>query len=135
MKDRVWHPWLRIQRLIRAILEVGRDPIPRPVMKVTLKDALKEREKIEPTQSPRVAARLLRRVVDDGVILRDRRVQRSPCSFLHGTPRRRAPVQHLSDPGLHHVTAMKEGRPPPVPVLGQPQLESVALHPDDDVCR
>ena len=40
------HPWLRIQRLIRSILEVRRDPVTRLVMKATLKDALKEREKI-----------------------------------------------------------------------------------------
>jgi hypothetical protein len=42
MSNRVWqHPWLRIQRLIRSILEVRSDPITRPVMKATLKDALK----------------------------------------------------------------------------------------------
>jgi len=47
MSDRAWqHPWLRIQRLIRSILEVRRDEVTRPVMKVTLRDALKEREKI-----------------------------------------------------------------------------------------
>ena len=40
------HPWLRVQRLIRSILEVRRDPITRPVMKATLVEALKEREKI-----------------------------------------------------------------------------------------
>jgi len=29
--DRAWqHPWLRIQRLIRSILEVRRDPVTRP---------------------------------------------------------------------------------------------------------
>ena len=32
MNDRAWqHPWLRVQRLIRSILEVRRDPIARPV--------------------------------------------------------------------------------------------------------
>ncbi len=47
MSDRAWqHPWLRIQRLIRGILEVRRDEVTRPVMKATLKDALKEREQI-----------------------------------------------------------------------------------------
>jgi hypothetical protein len=47
MSDRAWqHPWLRIQRLIRAILEVRRDPITRPVMKAMLVEALKERDKI-----------------------------------------------------------------------------------------
>ena len=47
MSDRAWqHPWLRIQRLIRSILEVRRDPITRPVMKATLVEALKERERI-----------------------------------------------------------------------------------------
>ena len=46
-RDNCWqHPWLRVQRLIHAILEVRRDPITRPVMKATLRDALKEREKI-----------------------------------------------------------------------------------------
>src|SRR5439155_595470 len=39
-------PWLRIERLIRAILEVRRDKITRPVMKATLRDAVREREKI-----------------------------------------------------------------------------------------
>ena len=43
---RLQHPWLRVQRLIRSILEVRRDPVTRLVMKATLKDALKEREKI-----------------------------------------------------------------------------------------
>src|SRR5205809_3009740 len=42
----LWHPWLRVQRLIRAILEMRRDPITRPVMKATLTKALREREKI-----------------------------------------------------------------------------------------
>jgi len=45
MTDRTWqHPWLRIQRLIRSILEVRRDPVARSVMKTTL--VVKEREKI-----------------------------------------------------------------------------------------
>ena len=43
---RLQHPWLRIQRLIRGILEVRRDPITRPMMKATLTKALREREKI-----------------------------------------------------------------------------------------
>ena len=47
MSDRAWqHPWLRIQRLIRSILEVRREPITRSVMKETLTKALREREKI-----------------------------------------------------------------------------------------
>ena len=46
MKDRVWHPWLRIQRLIRSILEVRRDEVTRPVLKATLTKALRERENI-----------------------------------------------------------------------------------------
>ncbi len=47
MSDRAWqHPRLRIQRLIRSILNIPRDEITRPVMKVTLRDALREREKI-----------------------------------------------------------------------------------------
>jgi len=45
--SRAWqHPWLRIERLIRSILEVRRDEVMRPVMKATLVEALKEREKI-----------------------------------------------------------------------------------------
>jgi len=47
MSSRAWqHPWLRVQRLIRSILEVRRDSITRPVMKATLREAIKEREKI-----------------------------------------------------------------------------------------
>jgi len=47
MTDRALsHPWLRIERLIRSILEVRRDPITRPVMKATLTKALRVREKI-----------------------------------------------------------------------------------------
>jgi len=47
MNDRAWqHPSLRVQRLIRSILEVRRDPITRPVMKATMTKALREREKI-----------------------------------------------------------------------------------------
>ncbi len=48
MTDRALsHPWLRVQRLIRSILEVRRDEVTRPVMKATLTDALREREKIK----------------------------------------------------------------------------------------
>lgn len=47
MTDRaLWHPWIRVQRLIRSILEVRRDETTRPVLKVTLRDAMREREKI-----------------------------------------------------------------------------------------
>jgi len=46
MADRLWHPWLRIERLIRSILEVRRDPVTRPVLKATLTKALREGEKI-----------------------------------------------------------------------------------------
>ena len=47
MTGRIWqHPWLRIERLIRSILEVRRDPMTRPVMKATLVEALKERDRI-----------------------------------------------------------------------------------------
>jgi len=42
--ERRWQqPELRIERLIRSILEVRRDPITRSVMKVTLTKALRER--------------------------------------------------------------------------------------------
>jgi len=47
MTGRIWqHPWLRIERLIRSILEVRRDPMTRPVMKATLVEALMERDRI-----------------------------------------------------------------------------------------
>jgi len=39
-------PWLRIQRLIRSILEARRDQGTRPVLKATLIKALGKREKI-----------------------------------------------------------------------------------------
>ena len=42
----LWHPWFRVQRLIRAILETSADREARPVMQTTLVEALKEREKI-----------------------------------------------------------------------------------------
>ena len=46
--SRAWqHPWLRMQRLIRSILEVRWDREARQVMKLTLRDALKERDKIK----------------------------------------------------------------------------------------
>ena len=47
MSDRAWqHPWLRVQRLIRTILAVRQDELTRPVLKLMLRDAIKEREKI-----------------------------------------------------------------------------------------
>jgi len=47
MNDRAWqHRWLRVQSLIRSILEVRRDEETRPMMKVTMTKALWEREKI-----------------------------------------------------------------------------------------
>src|SRR5437867_13009101 len=75
---------------------------------------------------------LRRRLVDDRVVVSERVVQRPPGGLLDGPPWRRPPVQHLANPRLHHVPATKEGRTPPVAVLGQPQLISVALHPDDN---
>src|SRR5947199_10010363 len=51
------HPWLRVQRLIRWILEVRRDPVTRPVMKATLTKALREREKIRRAVELMAAAR------------------------------------------------------------------------------
>ena len=46
--ERRWqHPWLRVQRFIRTILAVRRDEVTRPVMKATLVEALREREKIK----------------------------------------------------------------------------------------
>jgi len=47
MSDRAsQHPWLRIQRMIRAILEASAGREARPVMSMTLRDAVREREKI-----------------------------------------------------------------------------------------
>ena len=47
MSDRSWqHPWLRIERLIRSILEVRWQGAVREVMRATLREAIKEREKI-----------------------------------------------------------------------------------------
>jgi len=39
-------PWLRIQRLIRDILEASANREARAVMSMTLRDAVREREKI-----------------------------------------------------------------------------------------
>ena len=44
--SRFWHPWLRVERLIRSILETQWDREARQVMKFTLRDALRERDKI-----------------------------------------------------------------------------------------
>jgi len=41
----IWHPWLRIQRLVRSILAVRRDEATRPVLKATLTNAIRERER------------------------------------------------------------------------------------------
>jgi hypothetical protein len=40
------HPWLRIERLIRSILETRWDNATWPTAKATLKQALEERKKI-----------------------------------------------------------------------------------------
>ena len=45
--DRLWLPWLRIERLIRTILETPWDNRMFPVAKVLLKRALEERKKIQ----------------------------------------------------------------------------------------
>src|SRR5439155_25217950 len=80
--------------------------------------------------STRVAAGLPRRLVDDGVIPSERRVQRPPRVFLHGPPRRRRPMEHLTDPRVEDVIAVEERRAPSVPVVGQRQVVAVPLHPD-----
>jgi len=47
MIDRaLWHPWVRVQRLIRSVLETRWPGPAREVMKATLTRALPEREKI-----------------------------------------------------------------------------------------
>ena len=48
MRNRAWqHPWLRIERLIRSILETRWDNKTWPTMKATLKRALEERKKMK----------------------------------------------------------------------------------------
>ena len=47
-RNRAWqHPWLRIERLIRSILETRSDNKTWPTMKATLKRALEERKKMK----------------------------------------------------------------------------------------
>jgi hypothetical protein len=40
------HPWLRIERLIRSIIETRWHSVTRPLMKATLKEALAERSRV-----------------------------------------------------------------------------------------
>src|SRR5947199_6067265 len=63
-----------------------------------------------------------------------RTVCSAPATRPPGRPAMASGTSTTPHPGLHHVTAKKEGRTPPVAVLRQPQLEPVALHPhpDDD---
>ena len=44
---RLWHPWLRIQRLIRVILETRWGAEEWPIVKAELRNALAERRRIE----------------------------------------------------------------------------------------
>ena len=44
---RLWHPWLRIQRLIRVILETRWDADEWPIVKAEPRNALKERSRLE----------------------------------------------------------------------------------------
>ena len=43
---RVWHPWLRVSRIIRAVLTTRWDTDQRPVAKVVLRRTLTERSQI-----------------------------------------------------------------------------------------
>lgn len=43
---RVWHPWLRVARLITAIRSQRWDAATWPTAKATLLDAMKERSKV-----------------------------------------------------------------------------------------
>jgi hypothetical protein len=44
---RLWHPWLRIQRVIRVILETRCGADEWPIVKAELRNALKERSRLE----------------------------------------------------------------------------------------
>jgi hypothetical protein len=44
---RLWHPWLRIQRLIRVILGTRWNADEWPIVKAELRNALKERRRLE----------------------------------------------------------------------------------------
>jgi hypothetical protein len=44
---RLWHPWLRIQRLIRVIRETRWHAHEWPIVKAELRNALAERRRIE----------------------------------------------------------------------------------------
>jgi hypothetical protein len=44
---RLWHPWLRIQRLIRVIRETRWNADEWPIVKAELRNALAERQRIE----------------------------------------------------------------------------------------
>jgi hypothetical protein len=44
---RVWHPWLRVSRLIIALRSTVWDAATWPAAKATLLDAMKERSKVQ----------------------------------------------------------------------------------------
>src|SRR5437867_6712255 len=48
------------------------------------------------------------------------------------SPRCRPPVEHLADPRVENVTAVKKRRPPAVAVPRQRHVVAVVLHPNDD---
>jgi hypothetical protein len=43
----LWHPWLRVQRLIRVILETRWGADEWPIVKAELRNALKEHSRLE----------------------------------------------------------------------------------------
>lgn len=44
---RVWHPWLRVSRLIITIRTTHWDAVTWPIAKATLLDAMRERSKVQ----------------------------------------------------------------------------------------
>ena len=44
---RVWHPWIRVTRVIQGILGTRWDPGTWPMAKAMLRDAMKERSKVQ----------------------------------------------------------------------------------------
>src|SRR3989442_13571321 len=58
--------------------------------------------------------------------------ERPPRRLLHRSPRCRPPVEHLADPRVENVTAVKKRRPPAVAVPRQRHVVAVVLHPNDD---
>src|SRR5437899_178490 len=122
--DTRWqHPWLRVQRLIRSILEVRRDPITRPVMKATLTKALREREQPGEEVEP-----LLR---GPSIVYRAPRQRDNPWTG----PRHRRARRGVRHRRAIWVDVRRLGRPPaPGNGIGV-SVTSAAVSPGDLVAR